>query len=145
MSSLWTRFFRTWSAWLVRSPSRLTSIYTIYCLLSTTSGLGVRHTGPIGRFKPSAGGRTVGIAGKSLWAVCKVLSLPDCNTTRQAMRDRPYQVPSMSFRKPRPSRGVHDRTQFVRIRIKSTNTFHACFLHMSMKEFGRLSAPLPKS
>jgi hypothetical protein len=29
--------------------SRLTPIYTIYSLLSTTSGLGVRHTGPAGR------------------------------------------------------------------------------------------------
>jgi hypothetical protein len=51
--------------------SRLTPIYTIYRLLFTTSGLGVRHTGPIGRLKPSAG-RTVGITRKSLWAVCKV-------------------------------------------------------------------------
>ena len=37
--------------------SRLTSTYTIYGLLSTTSGLGVRHTGPAGR--------TVGITGDS--------------------------------------------------------------------------------
>jgi hypothetical protein len=51
--------------------SRLTSIYTIYSLLFTTSGLGVRHTGPIGRLKPLAG-RTVGITGKSLWPICKV-------------------------------------------------------------------------
>src|ERR1700733_311213 len=39
--------------------------------------------------------------------------LPDCNTTRQAMRDLPHQVPSISFQKPRPSRdecGVHNRT-----------------------------------
>jgi hypothetical protein len=35
--------------------SRLTSIYTIYGSLSTTSGLRVRHTGLTGRLKASAG------------------------------------------------------------------------------------------
>jgi hypothetical protein len=37
--------------------SRLALIYTIYGLLPTTSGLGVRHTGPAGL----PNGRTVGI------------------------------------------------------------------------------------
>jgi hypothetical protein len=36
--------------------SRLTPIYAIYGLLSTTSGLGVRHTGPAGRTVGSTGG-----------------------------------------------------------------------------------------
>jgi hypothetical protein len=35
--------------------SRLTPIYTIYGLLSTTSGLGVHHTGPAGRIVGSTG------------------------------------------------------------------------------------------
>ena len=94
--------------------SRLTSICTIYGLLSTTFGLGVRHTGPIGRLKPSAG-RTVGITGKSLWAVCKVLSVTGLQYYKTS--NGGWATPGAEHELSKATSfsdecGVHDRTQF---------------------------------